>query len=1082
MAGRNNPRKPVDGQTEEVFAPRIDPFSLPQDANPETDERVPGELDDAGYYTYKTRSGKTYTIQPKPDQRTTRGKVEDWLGEGAPLPSAQEVWDVAKQMPEAIYGQVADSVRGEGTLGDAVGMAPGLQAAGATASVPKGALRMGGGRNTENPKYNPLVLERGSPPQRLYQAWKNMHEWDDSTEDWIKLKLAVEEVGGNPEEIVKSFRETPQKYGNNPVQAFEDWIDDSQPKTVVNQYSKFFEEAPHGWSFADGNELFGVVANFYNPLRNSLENLEFGKNGLRGETIAAHLEKRTPKARKALLRSIDSGKGVFDPKKRYSQKEALEIIDKNFGRVYAGKESIWRGVQRMNFLENKEKDYGEIVIRQERDTPFRAKGEQHYPDDTIAHARFSIRDDGAGGDMLVVEELQSDLVQKGYDTDVFGRPGISFAEAAYDLARKENLPKVYADVISVMDRKESDLTEARLWEVVDELDKHLGIPGQSRKTVEFFQNNKRGFLIRRINLFVHNANEDFDDLWGKAWEISRKNTKKDPVSLPPVESTTDFVRPLIHSLMREAKNRGVEKVVIPNSDAFLDARKGQLSDNPGEEEGVRRAFKQTYDNAVDKVLRELERERGVDVEVERINLKGFETPESIVDDDIDDDIIDDIIDASLDDEQAAEFFGAPASQNPAEKKNYPARMVTVKSFPEGQLRFAEGGLVEDQMKFAFMDGGMVDDGKTVEETTGNEIPPGSLDQEVADTVDAKLSEGEYVIPADVVQYFGVAHFEKMIEKAKKGLGEMEANGRIGGESPEDDELPFSDDELMVEDGSEESPQEFAEGGVVQGASPGIMTKVFVGPNGEELPVLFINGLPIQQIPQGYTLKGQAAPAKDVFKSVRSDDKADFRQEPQKRAIEEWAVEDFEKFADQNNTAKIASAAPALFGPGGMLLGGFIKKGYEWTGNKAIQEIDRRLDSVELDEQSRERLSAAKNQITSNQSDKSFSIFGEDSVLSNLFGGKPEEKKTTKTPASKPKVPAGIQTEQKFDKPGDRDQSKPFGSASTSNPAPTTSPRPQPRPTQEQRFTEDRVKEFAESGNASRGFAAGGLVKRRKKIT
>ena len=53
--------------------------------------------------------------------------------------------------------------------------------------------------------------------------------------------------------------------------------------------------------------------------------------------------------------------------------------------------------------------------------------------------------------------------------------------------------------------------------------------------------------------------------------------------------------------------------------------------------------------------------------------------------------------------------------------------------------------------------------------------------EVRDDIPAQLSEGEYVVPADVVRYYGVKHFEDIRNKAKSGLQSMEANGRIGGE-------------------------------------------------------------------------------------------------------------------------------------------------------------------------------------------------------------------------------------------------------------------------------------------------------------
>jgi hypothetical protein len=96
---------------------------------------------------------------------------------------------------------------------------------------------------------------------------------------------------------------------------------------------------------------------------------------------------------------------------------------------------------------------------------------------------------------------------------------------------------------------------------------------------------------------------------------------------------------------------------------------------------------------------------------------------------------------------------------------------------------AEGGIVmKDQMEMAFMqEGGLKDDGMDVDPVSGNDIPPGSMASEVRDDIPAQLSEGEYVVPADVVQYFGVKFFEDLRMDAKRGLADMESNGRIGGE-------------------------------------------------------------------------------------------------------------------------------------------------------------------------------------------------------------------------------------------------------------------------------------------------------------
>ena len=97
--------------------------------------------------------------------------------------------------------------------------------------------------------------------------------------------------------------------------------------------------------------------------------------------------------------------------------------------------------------------------------------------------------------------------------------------------------------------------------------------------------------------------------------------------------------------------------------------------------------------------------------------------------------------------------------------------------------FNKGGTAMNrQMEMAFMQqGGLKDDGMKVDPVSGNEIPPGSLAKEVRDDIPAQLSEGEYVVPADVVQYYGVKHFEDLRDKAKGALQQMERDGRIGGE-------------------------------------------------------------------------------------------------------------------------------------------------------------------------------------------------------------------------------------------------------------------------------------------------------------
>ena len=124
-------------------------------------------------------------------------------------------------------------------------------------------------------------------------------------------------------------------------------------------------------------------------------------------------------------------------------------------------------------------------------------------------------------------------------------------------------------------------------------------------------------------------------------------------------------------------------------------------------------------------------------------------------------------------------------------------------------QFNKGGMSMEQQMSLFEEGGMKDDGLNRDPISGNEIPPGSLAKEVRDDIPAQLSDGEYVVPADVVQYYGVKFFEDLRMEAKSGLAQMEATGRIGGE-------PMAVDMTMIAFGQKDKDkkEKKATGGVV----------------------------------------------------------------------------------------------------------------------------------------------------------------------------------------------------------------------------------------------------------------------------
>ena len=219
-------------------------------------------------------------------------------------------------------------------------------------------------------------------------------------------------------------------------------------------------------------------------------------------------------------------------------------------------------------------------------------------------------------------------------------------------------------------------------------------------------------------------------------------------------------------------------------------------------------------------------------------------------------------------------------------------------FPGRGRTFNEGGVVPmgQQMEMAFMNEGgvLADDGVERDPVSGNEVPAGSMAEEVRDDVPAMLSEGEYVVPADVVRFHGIDKFEELRDEAKMGLSRMEADGRIGGQPVEEqEEFPFPVEEL----------EGFAEGGAVGdtyssvtgsdfranqpygaggGRFPGVGFELrnFTNPKtGKTVVIPFFNGQSMQYLPPDFleggsttTRGGTTDPAAD--EQSRQEDEAE----------------------------------------------------------------------------------------------------------------------------------------------------------------------------------------------------------------
>lgn len=188
----------------------------------------------------------------------------------------------------------------------------------------------------------------------------------------------------------------------------------------------------------------------------------------------------------------------------------------------------------------------------------------------------------------------------------------------------------------------------------------------------------------------------------------------------------------------------------------------------------------------------------------------------------------------------------------------------------------------NNMAKLFAEGGMNDEGGTVDPVSGNDVPPGSLQNEVRDDIDAKLSEGEFVIPADVVRYIGLERLMKLRDEAKQGLARMAEIGQMGNAEEvanpealhdgEDDGFDSEINDIMEEvDMESKGEKRFAVGGsvFVPPADKDILAKYNIprtsitnsaldvrllkNAAGDSLYMTYFNGKPGSAIPAGYSV-------------------------------------------------------------------------------------------------------------------------------------------------------------------------------------------------------------------------------------
>ena len=274
---------------------------------------------------------------------------------------------------------------------------------------------------------------------------------------------------------------------------------------------------------------------------------------------------------------------------------------------------------------------------------------------------------------------------------------------------------------------------------IEDTDFLLAIKGENYLLVEEIQSDllTKGF-VKPVSNTEKNFEVDLNSYYG----------------LPPIRKNKQAVDEALKLLIAKAAQSEVNYIVIPPAGKIAEARGRTLSEDKGDR------FYRTYVTDLEKSLRELAANYPVKIMDAELPYKS-QIPDFVPD------ILKDTINTETDKMGIIIDISELITNYKVEKPR----------------QFAQGGLtMNEQTEMAFMQqGGLKDDGMKRDPVSGNPVPNGSMAEEVRDDIPAQLSEGEYVVPADVVRYYGVKHFEDIRNKAKSGLQSMEANGRIGGE-------------------------------------------------------------------------------------------------------------------------------------------------------------------------------------------------------------------------------------------------------------------------------------------------------------
>ena len=607
------------------------------------------------------------------------------------------------------------------------------------------------------------------------------------------------------------------------------------------------------------NRTPDTSVSFRSPILEVVDQIEFPKKGIEGYQLLSEL-KNSPSVRKA---EFDTVTTAIDPKARYTKEEAKSILEKDAWKVGSRQYNNYSGTQRQVDMLDPETDYFERAVVAERPdgTTFIPTG-QHFDQGTLAHSRASIRED-AKGPYTLAEESQTDLLQHGFKDPVPAKAPESVVDVIED--RKEEiirygglgesgvdllkLKALYEEFYHVESRNLPKEALKKRNEIVKDFVDHLPKKWDGFTSEEdFIKNATTGDLWDSFQTVKEGFEGQFDipsrevsQLLNDNFYAAKGMTDLEGtigISQPPIKNIEESIKLVLDDLIAASVERGVTRIVMPPLDRIVSKRFPVGSEGYIKAMDPKSGFSKTYVSGFKKVLGDYQKKLGTeDFKVAPIDMNYSTT----------------------DDFSSLSRVGTEIDFSGLVGKGYDL----------SKPHFAEGGAVErEQMDKLMQEGGIAGSDVTQEPVTGNEVPPGAMPSEVRDDISAQLSEGEYVVPADVVRFFGVKYFEDLRRQAKQGLSEMQSNGRIGGATVDGNGIPAEeedDDQLTPEEeqmlrNALGSSTGMAEGGVVPfdrttfsiGDTSGTETRKYINPTtGITQDFQFMYGEPVTPIPTNF---------------------------------------------------------------------------------------------------------------------------------------------------------------------------------------------------------------------------------------